>query len=195
MKASIIMMMVVSVALLSSCTNSLDREEFFQWMRNEKNGLHIVQSSGDYKFDVQFEPSNYVALRQHAESPGQAVGDVLKEAQNLQYFTLTVGLVNQEGDFLDHNVSNLSQKQQMLYYYSYQFQDDIKLEDEGTTLPCVLYHFERSADVKNSRTFVMAFENPHKDSKEVKLVIQSPVFGAVPVGITISKNNIPSLKI
>jgi hypothetical protein len=127
-------------------------------------------------------------------SPGMSYDSALHDTEHLQYYTLTVGLPESTNDFLENQVSSPEEKQQLLYYYSYQFQNDLTLEDGDSKLPCVLFHFERSADIKNSRTFVLAFENLHADSREVNLSIQSELFPQL-VTIKISKNNIPSLKV
>lgn len=185
---------VLMLVMTASCQRHLDGEAFGKWIHDMDNGLHVQKRSGDFLFDVQYEPSSYVALKQVISSPGMSYDSALHDTEHLQYYTLTVGLPESTNDFLENQVSSPEEKQQLLYYYSYQFQNDLKLEDGGSKLPCVLFHFERSADIKNSRTFVLAFENLHPDSREVNLSIQSELFPQF-ITIKISKNNIPSLKV
>jgi hypothetical protein len=75
-----------------------------------------------------------------------------------------------------------------LYYFSYRFQYDIHLEENGIVLPCVLYHFERSLDLVNSRTFLLGFENRDSLSMEAHLIIQSDQFSEKSRRIKILKN-------
>lgn len=192
MKTIKAILLVLIPVIFTSCNNTLDEHAFSRWMTDYDNGLHVRRASGDYLLDLQFTPASYVALH---ENSGGDFRVRVKELEDLQYYTLTIGLSDSNDDFLNHGIRDQQEKQRLLYYYSYLFQDDITLEDNGTVLPCVLYHFERSADMKNSRTFVLAFENPYRESTESKVVIQSPAIGALPVKIKVSKTNIPALKL
>jgi hypothetical protein len=170
--------------LSGACSNELDRDEFMAWVRDYENGLHVKQNHDQYEFDLQFQPSSFVRLQRQDNTS-------LTELNTIQYYTLKISADN--GDFVNAGVSNQIEKQQRLYYFSYLFQDNIKLQEEGgNTLPCVLYHFEKG--IGKESTFVLGFENPNVESKAASLIIQSEEFGSFPVKIKISKDNIPSVK-
>ncbi|MDQ3395276.1 MAG: hypothetical protein M3512_14345, partial [Bacteroidota bacterium] len=117
------------------------------------------------------------------------------EVDHLQYYLLKIEVAGSNMDFLNHGIQSIQEKQEKIYYFSYLFQDDIYLEEEGEKLPCVLFHFERAMDMKNSRTFVLGFEKPLKESESACLIINSDQFDAQNIKIKISKKNIPNLKI
>ncbi|MEL6559870.1 MAG: hypothetical protein AAFQ94_16900 [Bacteroidota bacterium] len=71
--------------------------------------------------------------------------------------------------------------QSILYYLSYRMQKDIYLEVDGIKLDNVLYHFERSFDLKNERVMTVAFEAPLKDNQTTRLVIDSQLLNSGPV--------------
>ncbi|HEY0770102.1 MAG TPA: hypothetical protein VGD31_07180 [Sphingobacteriaceae bacterium] len=174
------------IALVAaSCSSSLDRDEFIAWVTDYENGLHVKQEHEPYIFDLQFQPADFVRL-QRQDNTTHA------DLKAMQYYTLKIG-TNGQGDFLSTGVSSHIEKQQKLYYFSYLFQDNIKLHEEnGDVLPCVLYHFEKGLNKES--TFVLGFENPLPLSKSASLVLESEEFGSFPVKIKISKDNIPSLK-
>lgn len=184
------------LASLCSCSNTLDRQSFIKWVRDDHNGLHATKEVGELVYDVQFNPAAYTWLQR---TGGKAIEEkeyqaAMQELDSMQLYTLTIG-VKGNADFIDYQVQDMSEKQRKLYYFSYLFQQDIQLEEDGQLFPCVLFHFERPADLKNSRTFVLGFANPHKQAKEAKLVIHSDVLNSLPIKIKVSKDNIPSLRI
>jgi len=182
------------VWLLQACSGPLEKSTYIDWVQSYENGLHIRQAVNDYIFDVQYKPVEYVAL-QRLEGPFSThqFQQMKKELGGLQYYTLTVSLKKGQVGFLsDHN---LEEKQRILYYFSYLFQDDLHLEEQGRKLSCRLYHFERSYNLKKGFTFVLGFENPNLESNSSQLVITSDLLNIDPVNIKLSKQNIPSLKI
>jgi len=168
-----------------------------QWVESRDNPLHITQTEGEYLFDLQYQPAEYVYLQRINARDVSAQWDTaaLKDIEGMQYYTLTIGLTDPRLDFLNHQVANPSQKGEKLYYFSYTFPQDIYLVDNNRKLPCELFHFERSYDLKPSRTFVLGFENPHKQSEEATLVVQSPWITDKPVSLRINKKDIPKVKL
>ena len=186
---------VMAGVVMMSCSGELDRGSFVAWVRDYSNGLHVQKEQGEYVFDLQFQPLDYVLLQRNAEMTQAGYQQALQEIAGLQYYILTVSLKDKNVDFMDYGVQNEREQQQRLYYFSYLFQNDIRLEEGAERLPCVLFHFERSGDLKNSRTFVLAFEDHQQAFTEAKLVIDAAAFGSLPVRIKISKDNIPGLKL
>jgi hypothetical protein len=149
--------------------------------------LHVKKESEAFLFDLQFQPEEYLQLIRPENNPGNK--------GNMQYYLLNISVLeNSAVSIVDYNVRSQEEIQKRNYYFSYLFQNDIELEESGKRHPCILYHFERPADSKNNRTFVLGFDNTLK-SEEVRLIINSPYFGSLPVKIEISKENIPSLKV
>lgn len=170
--------------LLFNCSNVLEQADYVKWVKDYKNGLHIKSVNGDFIFDLQYQPKEYLSLL--TDKPGQ---------DSLQYYVLNVSLVDPTIDLFEYNVSDTGEKQTRLYYFSYLFQDHIYLEEGESRFPCVLFHFENSS-LDNGRTFVLGFERSTIDNLEMsKVVVDSPYFGAIPVKLKIVKENIPSLKL
>ena len=185
-------LLFILLFFLMSCSQSLEQDDYIAWVEGYENGLHVSRSLGDFIFDLQYKPAEYVRLQEKQWRGGH--DPELSVEENMQYFTLSIGLKDKQLDFMEYNIETVEQRSQMLYYYSFRFQNAIYLEENGKKLPCVLYHFERSYDLKPTRTFVLGFEKPNKGDEFTKLVIDSPWLNTGPVKFHINKNNIPELK-
>lgn len=176
--------------IATACDRSLDREEYMAWVRDYDNGLHVKKVVDEYMIDIQYQPRHYLDFLR-----GEMVFDSAdsndRGKDDLQYYALTLGLANGTTDFIQHQVEDVISKQQKLYYYSYSFQNDIVLEEEGQVLPCVLFHFERQVDLKPTRTFLLGFPAVAGPSEGARLVIDSPWINSLPIKIKITKTNIP----
>jgi hypothetical protein len=175
-------------AVLWSCSGSLERDEYIQWIEDYNNGLHVRKTVNEFGFDLQYHPPAYVTLMNPSQSDDG-------NQQGFQQYVLRIALADQSTDIVTYSAQSLSDKQQRQYYFSYLFQNDVYLEQDGKQIPCVLFHAEQS-DLNKSRAFILGFESaPGKENDASVLVINSPLFGSLPVKIKILKQNIPSLKL
>ena len=182
-------MSVICLAVaICSCSGSMSKDEYSRWIKDYDNGLHVKATHGHFVYDVQYVPGEWKNFQTASYSESG-----VDSTDGLQYYMLTIGGSVEGADLIDFGISSLEEKQRKLYYFSYLFQDDISLADGNELLPCVLYHFEKDAAMRKSRTFVLGFERTAIVSEEVTLNINSPWLGAAPVHIQISKRNIPHL--
>lgn len=184
---------IAILVMIAGCSRGISRQEYVAWVRSYENGLHVQKQSGEFTFDLQYQPSAYVLLQRNPQLTKEVYAEEVKEIEGLQYYILTISLTDKSQDIMTYDVQDEAQVQRKQYYFSYLFQNDIVLEDNGKTLPCVLYHFERSVDLKSGRTFVLAFETAEAPSEEATLLITGEVFGSLPVKIKVSKANVPSV--
>lgn len=174
--------------LLSSCDNTLEREEYISWVRDYENGLHVRKAAGDFDFDIQYQPAFYLALLNNDTS--------YVSNQGIDHYILKVGVSDEDSDIINYGVKSNEELQRRSYYFSYVFQNDIYVLEGGKKLPCVLYHFEPS-DMTNDRTIVIGFEKNEGVGSvdESIVVIESPFFSALPIKIKVSKKRIPAVKV
>jgi hypothetical protein len=170
--------------LAMSCSVEMNEQEYVSWIQNYENGLHATKKSGELVFDLQYQPAAYLELQQNAGAHA---------IDSLQYYLLNIGVEGGRVDVARHRATNEVELQRLQYYFSYNFQNDIFLEEEGVRVSCVLFHHEQSLKSKNLKTFALAFPNKFPDSEKAKLVIESEVFGSLPIKIKIKKET-PRLK-
>jgi hypothetical protein len=104
------------------------------------------------------------------------------DSLGLTTLRLSIGLADGKSDPLWQGAANKIAYQQRVYQLSYQLQENIYLEQDGGRLPCVLYHFERSYDLRPERVVVLAFETK-KPGRPSSLIIDSELFANQPVQV------------
>jgi len=188
-----ISLMFLLACFLVNCDSELRRSDYIKWIQDYQNKIHVRSTISHFIVDLQYQPAEYVLLQRGIENySGAARAVELKTLSGIQYYTLI--LSRKDGtDLVNYGVNDPVEKQERLYYFSYRFQDDITLEEDGKILPCVLYHSERPADPNGGRTFVLGFENQNANSALAKVVIRSDLFSTLPIKIEIAKSNIPKL--
>ncbi len=102
--------------------------------------------------------------------------------RGLEHFKIELAHKNNEVDIVQYMVETTGwAKEEVLYYLSYRLQDDIFLEGKEGKTNNVLYHFERSFDLKKGRVFNVAFEGTPKERSDIILVVDSDVLNVGPV--------------
>jgi hypothetical protein len=176
---------------MMSCSGQLDKNEYVKWVQSYENGLHVRKEWSQFVFDLQYQPSDFLALTNSERTRETSSSS---KSSPLQYYLLTISCKDPQYDILTYDVANITEKQQRVYYYSYLFQQDIFLEEAGSRFPCVLFHFEQ-AGMNSGRKFLLGFDAPVEEEGESTLVVQSSQFGSLPIKITVTKQNIPKVKI
>lgn len=177
------------------CQSHMSSDDYLGWVESYENGLHKRQQVGDFLIDIQYKPIVYNILRSNNPEEIEALKTHSVEQESALEFTLSLGLSQKGIDLLDFLSSNQRERQELIYYFSYQMSEDVYLEIDGQKTPCGLWHFERSFDLKNHRTFVMAFDRSQNTLSEITLVIDSPLFGPVPIKTKIDLEDIPEYRI
>jgi len=182
-------LLALTLSSMIGCHSDLTAEEYINWVKDYDNNLHVRSSYGDFIFDLQYQPVEYVMLQRGMSNLSEA--EQMRQTQNIggvQYYTLNISTKNKI-DVANYATTSIAERQQKIYYFSYLFQDDVKLEENGKVLPCILYHFERPTKTDGTRTIVLGFKNPTKNATEAQLVIQSELFSSLPIKIKVSKSH------
>lgn len=169
--------------------------QYVKYIGDVKNGLHQIKKVGDWEFDVQYNSCAYIVANE-LRSNDLKVNDFnehMKNLEGLHHFNLKIGTVNRE-DVAKFGISSPSEEYERLYYFSFLMGKDIKLVEGNDTLSCSAFHFERTFDLSHQKSFVLAFEDKHKQEvKEKTLIIDSPIFATGPVKINFSEKNIKNI--
>jgi len=184
----------LSCLLCYGCQETLNPRDYIHWVQNEEHGMHVTQIQEGIFYEVQYKPLDYMILQRNQEiTDSLEAASLLKEIQGLQYYSLSFGLEDRSSNMLSLSTFDESERQKLLYYFSYLFKDDIHLVEDGKRLPCRLFHFERSYGLKNTNTAVLAFDSSEVNTGTATLVVHPKIFDVSPVEIKINKKNIPQL--
>lgn len=186
--------LIVIIFFFLSCSAELDKKAYIKWVKDPRNGLLVKENVNEYAIELQYTPAEFVILQSGEDLTKEELQEALEEYQHLQYYTLRVSTLSSQ-DFIEFATASKEERQKKLYYFSYHFQNDIEIEEDGERYPCVLFHFERNGSLKNSRTFILGFENKGSvPVAESKVIINSAYFGS-PVTMSVKKENIPNVRL
>jgi hypothetical protein len=186
----------IGLMALSSCgTVELSPSEYVKWVEDEANGLLQKRALADIDFQLQYKPLDYLLEQENVSPELQAKRK--EELRGMHYFNLTyLPKEKGKGDLLKQAVSSQSEYQQVLYYFSYQFNQQIFMLQGNDTLTCSLFHFVRDHGLSPTLRFVIGFENRGIE-EDMQLVIHDEVFHNGPVKFNIKKqqlHSIPNIK-
>jgi hypothetical protein len=146
-----------------------------KWVEDTGNGLRKEKQIGELIFDIQLRPTDYV-LCKSGELDGLISEGLLDSLRRGYDSTLFFSIILKGADGKDPLSVN-GNAESALYYFQYQFQQDIYLECDETNskkVPPVLFHFERFYTLNNSKVFLVAFDKKELiRDKDIKLVIDS----------------------
>ncbi len=187
---------------LWSCgCEELPPSDYVQWVNNAENGLLKEKTIPPLTVEVLYKPLAYIVANEERSNviSKEVYQGRIKELEGLQYYTLKLGIMDENLDVTNYEVTNNAEQQERLNYLSFAMQRDIKLIDGKDTLPCKLFHFERSYDLSSTRTFVLAFDQLETNQNQSKtLILDLPYFKTGPIKLnykTADLEAIPSLKL
>lgn len=157
----------------------LSTQDYIAWVRDVDNGLKKEKTIDDLLFSVQYKPYEYIVC---LEEKKEALQDSLvkkktEELSNMQYYDFKISLTEGSGELLKHQITSPQQYDQRINYFAFGMQKDIQLVEGTDTLPCSLYHFERTYDIAPSSTCLLGFPvNTKKSSTEKTLLVYDRTF-------------------
>jgi hypothetical protein len=87
----------------------------------------------------------------------------------------------------------MENNQELRDYLSYNFQDDIYIKQGNDSLPCVLFHYERTLAMKCVASYILGFENPSQDVNQERFIILKSSFFSEPIRIAFSNLETPKV--
>ena len=195
MKAVNQLMLSGCILLLLSCSNKLSVEDYIEKVTSLENGYYKRKEVGPYKVEIQYTPVEYLAIKKEKGKPTEATltkmqTDLAKTVQ----LNFRLGVKDQTTDLLEFGIRNMKEYEARMKYFSFEFQNDIYLEQEGKKIPCTMFHFERIYKLKSNRSFTIGFDevNPNEP---FKVVIDADVLKTGPFKIDFSERKQYSLSI
>ncbi len=202
MKKLILILIVFSLSL--SCKrNSLSASDYVQYVKDPRNGLIVDHVAKNFKFSLQYEPLDYLTLKEirNTKFSPEIFESTRKQFGNSIYFDFIITTLNQQDDLLKEKDSIQFNKR--LNYFSFDFNQKVELIDGIDTLHCLLHHFERNYGISPENHIALAFENfKHQPGKstnnELLFIYNDEVLQTGKITISINKKSlfeIPGLNI
>jgi len=182
---------VLLCIVLSGCArNELAPAEYEAWYVEEKKSLQAEKQVGELKFELQYRPADHVLLldTKNMQLSAAELEARRRELAGLQHFTLRLSAEGHTDDLLKFRLSNAGEYASRVEYFAFGLQKELKLVEDGDTLPCVLFQYERTFGVSPYSTFVLAFparEPKKKSAQDKTLIYNDVIFGSGPVKLTV----------
>lgn len=172
------------LAIAASCGPPKPEDEnYASWVRDYKNGMHVRQEQNDLAFDLQYQPAEFLWIQRNGSYDAKRFESQQQGVDDLQYFVLNIYSSDGRHDVIAQRSQGDEQlSKELLYYFSYRFQNDISIENGGERQPCALFHYEQHG----TKSFVLGFPKGEKSVNEVTFLINSPVLDSIPVRIKIA---------
>ncbi|MBI4648071.1 MAG: hypothetical protein HY738_16170 [Bacteroidia bacterium] len=185
-----------------SCSEKeLNAVDYISWIENDDNGLKVIKEFGKLVFEIQYKPYDYIIVKEEKNTVfHDELAKKVSELEELQYFTFRIRLKDQSVAPIRFNLSDETEYNRRLEYFSFSMKNDMFLVEGADTLDCVLYHFEPDYGITSNNTFVLAFRLPGKSDEyaDKTFIYLDNIFEAGTVKMKISKKslkNIPKLKL
>ncbi len=180
--------------------NYISPYEYVEWVKNPEHNLNRTKEINEFTFTLLNKPLDYIiSIDQRKESiTGSEYTKLKNEFGDLMYFDFTIEAAKAPTELLKYKVSGEAEYQRRVTYFSYEMQKDFSLIDDLDTLPCILFHYERTYDIVPYGKVLLGF-NPLKNisGKTFEFMYHDKVFNNGYIKFTIRKSdleNIPKLK-
>lgn len=179
------------VAVTSGCMTSCSApkagdDDYMSWVRDYRSGMHVRHVQNDLTFDVQFQPSEYMWMQRNGDFNADAFDSQRSDLDGMQYFTLNIYSDDGKTDMITRRAAgDKDREKELLYYFSYRFQNDISVSDGTRQVPCTIFHYEQHG----TKSFVLGFKKVATAIDGVTLIISSPLVDMDPVKIKVSTDS------
>lgn len=184
----------------SGAAKTMDVDDYVHWVQDMKNGFRKEKSIAGLMFSAQFKPYEYIVCLEEKkrELADSTVIKKVSELTDMQYYNLKISLRDAEGELLKYQLHSAQEYQERVNYFAFGMQHDIQLVEGTDTLPCILYHFERSFDASPVSTLLLGFAiRKQADAQDKTLLVYDRTFNSGLIKFTFSKKdlkNLPKLK-
>jgi hypothetical protein len=166
--------------------------DYIRWVENEENGLKILKDVGEFTFSLQYKPLDYITLMN--VSPGttvtqQRMDSARSQISDMEYYTFSIKVNGFNDELLKYNIKDMKEYYYRVEYFSFIMQQNISMLSGKDTIPCALYHFERSYGISPEAKMVLGFPNMPVSNDRV-FICNDEVLGTGTIKLTIEKENI-----
>jgi len=190
--AGLMGIVVLGIAMYSP---SLSVAEYMEYVEHQDNGLLQQQENAFFTYSVQYEPLEYLALKElrSLEPSKEEVAQSIKTHEGLRYFILKIASKTGQ-DILKTNAASEEEYELRQYYFTSLLQNDLAwVSAAGDTLPPALCHFERNYGLAPHNNIVVAFPFDENTSAEGTFLFNDQVLGREVYSFSFEKSAIEQL--
>jgi hypothetical protein len=185
--------LAISQARQCSVAQAADADTYIKWVENPDNGIFVTKQLNDFVFSLQYKPLPYVVMQDEKRMLTQKeMQEKTTAFSDMQYYTFRIG-TTAGSDVQRYKIDNEQQFYARLEYFSLNMQQDLQLIDNGDTLSCLLFHFERTYGIDPRSTFVLAFPKSKNLASTKTFIYNDRVLGTGPILLSITSNDLQQI--
>jgi len=148
-------------------SDGVNREGLMRWLNDNKPKLEREREMDEVQYTLRYQPKEYMALLESGfNAPDSIVRKDLQHYTGMQSFNLRIAIKDYQFEALKYHVKGDQAYDARVKYCAFTMQNDISLLLDGKdTIPCCLFHFERSFDASPVCTFMIGFSQEMIDKK------------------------------
>ncbi len=154
--------------------------EMVNWVEDQENGLLQQKTIDDLSFSALYKPAQYMSIvelhKMKVDIDSGKFEQVQQSYKGMEYFTYKISTDKTNDELLKYKTSSSDEYYQRLEYYSFKAQNDFYLIAGKDSLPCKLFHFERTFGLTPVLTFVLGFQGERKPAQDLTLVYNDKIF-------------------
>lgn len=152
--------------------------DYIKYIENPKHGLNLTVSEGINEYQIQYKTPEYMIAKSEEKNslPTDFVKKERKEFGDIEYFTLKIKTNSGEQDILKEGVKSNDQFGGRVAYFSFYMQNDLFLVRDQDTIPCSLYHFERTYNIAPYCTLLLGFDKKFKKFSSYQILYVDRLF-------------------
>jgi len=157
---------VLSVTIFASCKRgSLGCQDYVKWMDNPNNGFKMTKAFEGIKYTLQYKTKEYLAIQDNKGQPlsPTSLAKGIEQYNDMCYFTLRMETFDKAHDPLTVKIVSEDEYHQRNTYFSYQFQNELKVLVNTDTVNCGLFSMVNNYGLAPYVDFVLGF--PLKSDK------------------------------
>jgi hypothetical protein len=178
----------------------LSPAQYVSWANERSNGLFASKKIENIEYAIFAKPVDYILSKEilnHVTNEND-YSKAKSELSDLQYFDFRITVDNYHDEFLRYNLSSADQYQDRIDYCAFNMQNDIRLLNGSDSIPCVLFHFERSYSLVPYGHFLLAFQKTNLTSDHITFYFRDNLMQNGIIKLIVNKDalsHLPKLKL
>ncbi len=141
---------------------ALSPDEYMIWTGQPDNLLIREKNISEFNYKIKYLPTEQLIIsdlkKSDKEINARNIAELEKEYDGMEYFEMRIQIDNYNDELAKYQISDVSEYQTRIAYMAFTMKNNITLSTElKETIPCKLFHFERTYGITPYTTFLFAF--------------------------------------
>ena len=181
--------------LFSACgrKTNYSKEEFVKYVLTENSGLKNIKIMNGIKYTLQYLPTKFMVITDNKNIKSDSIEYLEKKYSGLEYAKLIIENENTSKKDAFSFLKSPSKYNQFLQYTNTMFNQNISLEVDKISYPCVMSYAETGYKINSRVVFIVGFNKP-KTTDDFIVSLKDEMFGGGIIKFLIEKSELENLQ-